>query len=152
TESQQYFPLSFSFGDPPAYTRWLFPYEPMLTITSGNVITESNVAKQGSIRGTVKERWSMKDWDITITGVLFGALINGKPEDSFPAEKMRELMEFLVAAKTINVYNHALAELGILKVVIYDYSFPFTKGENVQAYEIKCKSDDYFDLLIKDER
>jgi hypothetical protein len=61
-------------------------------------------------------------------------------------------MEFLIAAKTINIYNHALNDVGILKVAIYDYSFPFTKGENVQAYEIKCKSDDAFELLIKNEK
>ncbi len=94
----------------------------------------------------------MKDWDITITGVLFGALLKGKPEDCYPKQKMIELFEFMKAAKSINIYNHALLELGIFKVVIYDYSFPFTKGENVQAYEIKCKSDDAFELLIKDEK
>lgn len=151
TEEQQFFPLSFSFGEPPKYAKWLFPYEPMVTFASGNVIAESNVAKQGdAFRGTVKERWSMKDWDITITGALFGSLLQGKPEDCFPTAKLTALMEFLIAAKTINIYNHALNEVGILKVVVYDYSFPFTKGENVQAYEIKCKSDNYFDLLIKD--
>jgi hypothetical protein len=151
SEPQQYFPLSFSFGEPPKYAKWLFPYEPMITFSSGNVIAESNVSKQGSaFRGTIKERWTEKDWDITITGVLFGSLLKGKPEDCFPTKKLTELMEFLIAAKTINIYNHALNDAGILKVAIYDYSFPFTKGENVQAYEIKCKSDDPFDLLIKD--
>lgn len=151
TEERQFFPLKFSFSD--EGVKWLFPYEPMLTISSGNVIAESNVAKQGdAFRGTVKERWSMKDWDITITGVLFGSLMNGRAEDCFPSKKLKELFEFLIAAKSIYIYNHALLELGILKVVIYDYSFPFTKGENVQAYEIKCKSDDAFDLLIKDKK
>jgi hypothetical protein len=150
SEDQQFFPLKFSFRDEGPF--WLFPYEPMITISSGNVIAESTVAKQGdAFRGTVKERWSMKDWDITITGVLIGSIMQGKAEDCFPSQKLSELFEFLIAAKSINVYNHALERLGILKIVIYDYSFPFTKGENVQAYELKCKSDDAFELLIDDE-
>lgn len=149
SESQQYFPLSFSFTENGA--KWLFPYEPMISVSSGNVIAESNVAKQGdTFRGTIKERWTEKDWDITITGVLFGSMLKGNPEDCFPAKKLRELLEFMKVNKTICIYNHALVEMDIFKVVIYDYSFPFTKGENVQAYEIKCKSDDSFELLIQD--
>jgi hypothetical protein len=148
SEEQQFFPLKFSFRDEGPF--WLFPYEPMISISSGNVIAESMVAKQGdAFRGTVKERWSMKDWDITITGVLIGSIMQGKAEDCFPTQKLTELFEYLIAAKKINVYNHALNELGILHLVVYDYSFPFTKGENVQAYELKCKSDDPFELLIK---
>jgi hypothetical protein len=149
TEDQQFFPLKFGFEGRPA--KFLFPYEPMITITSGNVIAESTVAKQGdAFRGTVKERWSMKDWEITITGVLIGPLMQGKPEDCFPIKQLRELFEFLIAANRIEVFNHTLNELGVLYLVVYDYSFPFTKGENVQAYELKCKSDDAFELLIND--
>ena len=148
-EQQQFFPLSFSFD---GQEKFLFPYEPMLTISSGNTIAESNVAKQGdAFRGTIKERWSANDWDITITGALYGALMKGAPEDCYPATEMRQMMEYLKAAKRIYIYNHALTELDILAVVVYDYSFPFTKGENVQAYEIKCKSDDSFDLLIQNQ-
>lgn len=151
SEGQQYMPTSFGFEG--RATRFLFPYEPMLTISSSNTIAESNVAKQGdTFRGTVKERWSANDWDITITGALFGTLLRGKPQDCFPTAQLIELFEYLKAAKRIQIYNHALEALDILHCVVYDYSFPFTKGENVQAYEIKCKSDDAFDLLIKSER
>lgn len=150
-ESQQFFPLSFSFTE--SGKKFLFPYEPMITISSGNTIAESNVAKQGdAFRGTIKERWSANDWDITITGVLIGSILRGSLEDCYPANQMKAMFEYLKAAKSIYVYNHALNELNILRVVIYDYSFPFTKGENVQAYEIKCKSDDMFDLLINNKK
>jgi Domain of unknown function (DUF6046) len=150
SESQQYQPTSFAFEG--RKTKFLFPYEPMLTISSGNTIAESNVAKQGqSFRGTVKERWSANDWDITITGAFYGSLLRGSHEDCFPRKQLDELFEYLIAAKRIQIFNAALEPLGILYCVVYDYSFPFTKGENVQAYEIKCKSDDAFDLLIQNE-
>lgn len=150
SETQQYSPLRFGFEG--RKTQFLFPYEPMLTISSGNTITESNVAKQGdSFRGTVKERWSSNDWDITITGVLIGSLLRGTHEECFPKKQLAELFEYLIAAKRIQIFNAALEPLGILYCVVYDYSFPFTKGENVQAYEIKCKSDDAFDLLIQNQ-
>lgn len=150
SEAQQYQPTSFAFEG--RNTKFLFPYEPMLTISSGNTIAESNVAKQGdAFRGTIKERWSANDWDITITGVLIGSMLRGTHEDCFPRKQLDELFEYLIAAKRIQIFNAALEPLGILYCVVYDYSFPFTKGENVQAYEIKCKSDDAFNLLIQTE-
>jgi len=150
SETQQYQPTSFAFEG--RNTKFLFPYEPMLTISSGNTIAESNVAKQGdAFRGTIKERWSANDWDITITGVLIGSMLRGTHEDCFPRKQLDELFEYLIAAKRIQIFNAALEPLGILYCVVYDYSFPFTKGENVQAYEIKCKSDDAFNLLIQTE-
>jgi hypothetical protein len=150
SEAQQYQPTSFAFEG--RNTKFLFPYEPMLTISSGNTIAESNVAKQGdAFRGTIKERWSANDWDITITGVLIGSMLRGTHEDCFPRKQLDELFEYLIAAKRIQIFNAALEPLGILYCVVYDYSFPFTKGENVQAYEIKCKSDDAFNLLIQNE-
>lgn len=148
SEAQQYQPTSFAFEGSDA--KFLFPYEPMLTISSGNTIAESNVAKQGdAYRGTIKERWSANDWDITITGVLIGSMLKGTHEECFPRKQLDELFAYLKAARRIQIFNAALEPLEILYCVVYDYSFPFTKGENVQAYEIKCKSDDAFDLLIQ---
>ncbi len=158
-EAQQFFPLSFSFTE--NGTKWLFPYEPMINISSGNNIIKRNVAKHYPANadttkktetsfGTVKERWSRKDFDIQITGVLIGSLLSGKVEDCFPKKKMIELFEFLTYAGQLFVYSEPLAILGINKVVVEDYSFPFTKGENVQAYDIKLVSDTATDLLIKE--
>lgn len=149
-EQQQFFPLSFSFTE--NGQRWLFPYEPMINITSGNNIVKRNVAKQGDkLIGTIKERWSRKDFDITVTGVLIGSIMQGKPEDCFPKEHFRNLFDFLRHTKELFVYCYPLDLLGITKVVVDDYSFPFTKGENVQAYELKLTSDYSYELLIKEE-
>lgn len=145
-EQKQFFPLSFSFTQ--SGQKWLFPYEPMINISSGNTIVKRNVAKQGDkFMGTIKERWSRKDFDITVTGVLIGSILKGKPEDCFPRDQFIKLFEFLKHSKEIYVNSHPLELLGIVKVVVEDYSFPFTKGENVQAYELKLTSDDSYSLL-----
>ncbi|AOW08748.1 DUF6046 domain-containing protein [Flavobacterium gilvum] len=150
-EQKQFFPLSFSFTGG-AGTNWLFPYEPMINISSGNNIVKRNVAKQGgNLIGTIKERWSRKDFDITVTGVLIGSIMQGKPEDCFPKDQLIQLFEFLKHSKEIYIFCHPLLLLGINKVVVEDYSFPFTKGENVQAYELKLTSDYSYNLLIKEE-
>ncbi|WP_051269760.1 DUF6046 domain-containing protein [Flavobacterium suncheonense] len=149
SEEQQFFPLSFSFTE--NGEKWTFPFEPMLSISSGNNVVERNVAKQDNMIGTVKERWSQKDFEISITGALIGSMMKGQPQDCYPVEMMSRLFEFLKHRKEIFVYSFPLETLGITKVVIYDYSFPFTKGENVQAYDIKVKSDFAYNLLVKEE-
>ncbi len=149
-EDQQFFPLSFSFTE--GGQKWLFPYEPMINITSGNNIVKRNVAKQGEkLIGTIKERWSRKDFDIQVTGVLMGNLLKGSVEDCFPRTQMEKLFEFLKFSKEFYIYSAPLEILGITKVVVEDYSFPFTKGENVQAYDIKLVSDFSYNLLIKED-
>lgn len=150
-EDQQFFPLSFSLTE--NGQKWLFPYEPMITISSGNTVIKRNVAKQGDkLIGTIKERWNRKDFDITITGVLMGSMVTGKVEDCFPREQMRRLFEFLKYNKEFYIYCAPLETLDIIKVVVEDYTFPFTKGENVQAYDLKITSDDFYNLLVIEEK
>lgn len=150
-EDQQFFPLSFSLTE--NGQKWLFPYEPMITISSGNTVIKRNVAKQGDkLIGTIKERWNRKDFDITVTGVLMGSLMTGKVEDCFPREQMQRLFEFLKYNKEIYINCAPLEILGITKVVVEDYTFPFTKGENVQAFDLKLTSDDFYNLLVIEEK
>lgn len=153
-EQQQYFPLSFAFTS--NGTKWTFPFEPIISVTGGNEIKMSNVSRHGtdkkgnSLTGTMKERLHAKDFEITITGVLMGKQLIGKPEDCFPIKQMSELFEYLILAGHIYVYSHLLELMGINQIVIVDYSFPFTKGENVQAYEIKALSDYPHSLIVKE--
>lgn len=151
SQEQQFFPLYFSFED--SSTKWLFPYEPIINITGGNNIVTRNVAKQshensGILSGTIKERWSQKDYEITITGVLIGQQLRGKPEECYPKDDLTKLLAFLTNAGNIIVYCHPFEILGINRIVIKDFSFPFTKGENVQAYEIQALSDFNYNLLL----
>ena len=75
----------------------------------------------------------------------------GKFEECFPREQMQRLFEFLKYNKEFYIYCAPLEILGIIKVVVEDYSFPFTKGENVQAYDLKLTSDDFYNLLVIEE-
>ena len=149
-EGQQFFPLSFSFTE--GGQKWLFPYEPMLNTSSGNNIVKRNVAKQGEkLVGTIKERWSRKDIDIQVTGVLIASLLTGSVENCFPKKQMNELFQFLKYSKEFYIYSPLLEIEEVIKVVVEDWSFPFSKGENVQAYDIKLVSDSSYNLLIKEE-
>jgi Domain of unknown function (DUF6046) len=147
-EAKQFFPLSFSFEE--NGTKFLFPYEPMINVSSGNNIIKRNVAKQGKeLVGTIKERWNRKDFDIQVTGVLMGSVLQGSVENCYPKAQMKALFDYLKFNKEIYVYSEPLAQMGITKIVVEDYSFPFTKGENVQAYDIKLVSDFAYNLLLK---
>ena len=148
-EDQQFFPLSFSFTE--GGQKWLFPYEPMMNTSSGNNIVKRNVAKQGEkLIGTIKERWSRKDIDIQVTGVLIGSLLSGSVENCFPKKQMTELFQFLKYRKEFYIYSDLLEVEEVTKVVVEDWSFPFSKGENVQAYDIKLVSDYSYQLLIEE--
>lgn len=145
SEEQQFFPFTFVGANG---VKYLLPYEPMVTIGGKNNIVRRNVAKAKGMIGSIKERWSQGDYEITITGVLVGSVLTGSVEDCFPRADFEKLRDFMTASKDLKVYCEPLQLLGINKIVIEDFRFPFTKGENVQAYEIKAYSDFAYNLLL----
>lgn len=152
-EAEQFFPLKLSVDD--GNTWFLLPYEPMITISGKNEIVKRNVAKWNpdyskDFFGTIKERWSQGDYDIQITGFLMGAMLKGNVEDCFPKDDFMRLKELLTNAK-VKVQCEPLQLLGINYLAVEDFTFPFTKGENVQAYDIKCSSDTSYYLLIEEQ-
>lgn len=149
---QQFFPFSLSIDEGKNWFR--LPYEPLISISGKNVIAKRRVAKLNvenskQLTGTIKERWSQDDYEITITGVLMGSLLRGNMEDCFPRADFEKLKKILTHAKEIKVNCPPLELSGINFIVIDDFSFPFTKGENVQAYEIKACSDFSYNLLME---
>ena len=150
-EKQQFFPLSFSFTE--SGQKWVFPFEPMINISGGNEVFKANVAKNskdesGNFQpGAIKTRSRRKDFSITINGLFMGST-KGSPEDCYPVKDIEKLLLFLFHQKELFVYNHLLEIFGITKIVIEDYKFPFTKGENVQAYEITALSDFPHKLVV----
>lgn len=153
-KEEQFFPLSLSIDE--GDTFFLLPYEPMITITSKNNVIKRNVAKQdpdknNTFQGTIKERWSRDDYQIQITGYLMGAMLKGSVKDCFPIDDFKKLVEVLTSASSVQVTCPPLEQLGINYIVIEDFSLPFTKGENVQAYNIKAVSDFSYQLLIEEK-
>lgn len=146
---QQFFP--FSFKKPTEAQWYTLPWEPMISIEGRNKVARRYVAKQGANNiGSVKERFSTDDFDITITGTLFGLQESGKPVETYPKDDMQRLREYLISAESLQILSEPLQILGINRIVVDSMSFPFTKGENVQAYEIKAWSDFDFQLLIEE--
>lgn len=149
-QDKQYFPLLFR-GELEKHF-YLLPYEPMININGGNHIIRRTLAKpqpDNSTGGTIKERWSGKDYEITITGALHGSILTGNVEDCFPATEFTKLGNYLKKGGRIEVLCPVFELLGIHFIVIEDLTFPFTKGENVQAYEIKAYSDSPHKLLLE---
>ncbi len=151
-ENKQFFPFSVSKDE--GATWFLLPYEPMISIEGKNNIITRNVLKynesySGMTYGTVKERWSTDDYKITITGILVGKEMLDKQNEAFPKKDFEELKSYLLHGKELKVKCEPLELLGINDVVIESFSFPFTKGENVQAYTITALSDVKTELIVK---
>lgn len=151
SKDKQFSPLSFSIDGENWFT---LPYEPLISLSGKNKVIRRSVAKWSSensknVKGTIKERWAEDDSEITITGVLIGQLMQGKYEDCYPIEDFIKLYEVMTTSNEIRISCPMLELQGINKIVIEDYSFPFTKGENVQAYEIKAYSDYSYNLLLE---
>lgn len=152
SEAQQFFPLSLSIDKGETWFR--LPYEPLISISGKNTIAKRKVAKWNAdvskqMTGTIKERWSQDDYEITITGALMGSILTGNVEDCFPRADFEKLRKVLTHSKEIEVACPIFELLGINKIAVDDFSFPFTKGENVQAYEIKACSDFSYNLLME---
>lgn len=100
-----------------------------------NIVTTSI---QGQA-GTIKEYVSDGDYNIRISGGLFG--------DSYPEEDFNNLLKILKAPIALNVKSDYLELFGIDKIVITDYSTPQERGlENAQYFEINALSDEEIEL------
>lgn len=133
------FPLTFQFK---GLDDLKFPIDPMINVQFKNVITRRTVAKHDK-RGSVKERWTEDDADITISGIFIGS--DGK----FPSDMVSRLNEYKNSRGAIDVTCSLLNEMHINRIVIESVSYPHTKGPENQAFEIKAYSDDVFQLLIE---
>lgn len=122
---------------------WLFPVETLISIDGKNILIKRNVAKKKG-RGSIKEYWTEDDYTINIQGML-----TTPGTQNFPDEDLKRLITYCTAKEPLDVLCPALDRLGIKKIVIEDYSLPFTKGPENQNFSIKALSDDDGELLIK---
>lgn len=125
---------------------WLLPWEPFITVDGKNVIIKRNVSKAKNT-GSIKERWSQDDYSITIEGYFF------TPESTqYPAEDVKKLREICEADEPVDVICDIFEALGIDSMVIEDFSFPYTQGEDAQDFVIKGSSDKDWELLIQENK
>ncbi len=126
---------------------WTIPIEPQVSISGGNVIAKRSVAK-AKYRGTIKERWTQDDYQVTIEGML----INTESDIEFPEADLSRLRQVCEAAEAVQVDCDLLKYFDVYKVVVESYDFPFTQGDNKQRYSLKCISDDLTDVLTEEEQ
>lgn len=134
------FPLYFAVEGEPW---WLLPYEPLVTIQGTNVLVKKQVSK-GTVRGTIKERWSQGDYRLTISGILMG------DKGQYPEEDVKKLRSYCEAGKVL-VKSPQMELFSVNRMVVEDWSIPFTAGLANQAYTINAVSDDIYKLLLRKE-
>lgn len=67
-------PLRFQLEESGA-KEWLFPTEPMISLNGQNILTRRHVSK-GTIKGSIKERWTQDDYSVRIEGILLVRMAN----------------------------------------------------------------------------
>lgn len=122
--------------------RFLLPFEPLVSVSGKNIIARRKVAKAKE-SGTIKERWSRDDYEVTIQGVL-----TSDDRRKYPSGYMRRLLDLFRQRQAIEVEQAVLAVFGIRYLAIESVNFPHTKGLENQNYEIKAYSDTPISLLI----
>ena len=119
---------------------WLFPLEPMISLNGQNILTRRHVSK-GTIKGSIKERWTQDDYTVRIEGLLMGE--DGK----YPEEDVSRLKAFCEAGH-VKALNPLLEIFGISQLAIESWDIPFTSGMTNQNYTIQAYSDDIYKLLL----
>lgn len=119
-----------------------FPVEPLVSISGKNIITRRTVAKSKE-QGTVKERWSQDDYDVTIQGI-----VTEEDQEKYPKGYVQNLLNLFNERQAIEVDQEILFIFGIKCLAIESASFPHTKGLGNQNFEIKAYSDTPMELLI----
>ncbi|MCD7935979.1 MAG: DUF6046 domain-containing protein, partial [Tannerellaceae bacterium] len=122
---------------------WItFPLEPIVSVTSKNIIVRRHVAKAKEY-GTIKERWSQDDFEVTIEGIIVNP-----GEKTYPTGNIHELLALFREKQEIEVNQDMLLALGIKFLAIQSIDFPHTQGINNQRFVIKAYSDTQAELLI----
>ena len=112
----------------------------MISLNGQNILTRRHVSK-GSIKGSIKERWTQDDYCVRIEGILFGE--DGK----YPEADVAKLRKFCEAGH-VKALNPLLEIFGISQLAIESWDIPFTSGTTNQNYTIQAYSDDIYKLLL----
>ncbi len=132
-------PLRFQLEESGA-KEWLFPVEPMISLNGQNILVRRHVNK-GTIKGSIKERWTQDDYTVRIEGILMSR------EGKYPNEDVATLKDFCEAGH-VKALCPLLEIFGISQLAIESWDIPFTTGLTNQNYTITAYSDDIYKLLL----
>ena len=66
----------------------------------------------------------------------------------YPEADVTRLKEYCIAKEPLDVLSPIFEALGISRIVIEDFEFPFTVGEENQKWKIKAVSDHDWNLFV----
>ncbi|GAA4349793.1 hypothetical protein GCM10023185_06810 [Hymenobacter saemangeumensis] len=138
----------------PVFTRVTFPGnafrnavvldEPLVEVSQDKNIVTTEV--QGR-NGTVKEYISDGDYSITIKGILASDPFDGRYSRRYPEREVQALRQLIALPEALPVTGRLFRMLGIRSLVIKGHSWPTLPGfTNLQAYELRCLSDEPIEL------
>jgi hypothetical protein len=141
----------FEFGHPSFGIYLLSPYTIMECSRAKNIVTTSLLSRNG----TVKEFISLDDWVFTFRGFLIN-----ENESTLPTAQVQQLINVFEVNQTLKFYsdqvrkwyqNRDFIEAGAEPefVVVEDLKLPpFDGADNVQPFEIICRSDNPIEIDI----
>lgn len=117
--------------------------DPLIAVSRTNNVVCRSVAKPQK-QGTVKESWSVGDWEITIVGVII-------------AETKEELWQSVLQLRWVSEMRESLEitcpplneQYDITRIAVKQLQLPFTEGELNQQFTITALSDTSHELLEK---
>lgn len=119
-----------------------FPSDPVVSVQGKTIITRRNVAKGGTMHGTVKESWREDDWNVSIAAVLS---YDTADDLNAAISALRQMCE---SGETLIVENRWLNDaFGVTRLVVESFDFQHTKGLCNQSVSLSCYSDDSYTLL-----
>lgn len=121
---------------------WTLPVEPVVSLRGKRNVAISNVLKK-TRRGSIKEYWSIDDYEITITGALWT-----NAEGVYPAEQVARLKKILESKEPVMIESMLTDAFGVHYIVPLSWDFGDDKGVEWQNYRITAISDNEHDLVI----
>ena len=129
---------------PSSRKKFTFPTDPLVSVSTKNIVVRRQVLKASNTRGTIKERWSMDDFSVSIAGVL------NSDENHCSADYVMALLEIAQATESVKITCPYINDTyDILRIAIENVDFPFTQGIDAQKFSIKAFSDEEYKLLIE---
>lgn len=118
--------------------------EPLIDLGLRKNIVFTDMVKY---QGTVKESMGLKDWSVTIRGVIIG-----ENEDSYPIDELNNLRKICETEDVVEVLCEYLNIFDIFYLAIEDLQLPAFEGaKHIQPYEIKAFSDRITELIIRED-
>jgi len=140
----------------PIFTRVTFPAnafrgevildEPIVEVSREKLIITTDIAGRD---GSVKEYISNGDYAVTIKGILASDPKDGQYARRYPTREVQRLKALINVPEALPVTGRLFQLLGIRNLVIKGESWPCLPGfTNLQAYELRCLSDEPIELSV----